>query len=109
MVDDPDRRPPPIELQPADGHAEFEWDEAKRLATLEKHQIDFRRVALVLKHPHRRYRSERNGEERYVAVAEIEGRLFSLVYTERAGACRIVTAFRSRRAEERAYRALLDR
>jgi uncharacterized DUF497 family protein len=87
----------------------FEWDEAKRLANIEKHGIDFvratsafdGRVALTI--PSRRF-----GELRFLTVARIDGKLVSVVWTPRGqGSTRLISARRASSAEERQYRQLL--
>ena len=46
----------------------------------------------------------RDGEERFKAVAMVEGRLFTAVFTWRGDVARFFSVRRSNRGEERAYR-----
>lgn len=88
---------------------EFEWDPAKRQSNLEKHGIDFRDAARVWDGPTWTRRSDQQDEERYVAVGFVDGRLIAVVYTLREGRYRIISARRTWKSEERAYRALHPR
>ncbi|SRR6266705_6851148 len=82
----------------------FEWDEDKRLQTLTQRGIDFVDVARVLLKCTYRYRSDRKGEERFVAIGPMgEGTLVAIVYTVRGKNLRIITARRAWPNEQRAY------
>lgn len=86
---------------------EFEWDEAKRLSNVEKHGLDFEDakamfdgrafVSLI---------SARNDETRFVTTAELDGLLYTVIWTDRSKAIRIISMRRARDAEEREYRAV---
>jgi uncharacterized protein len=85
----------------------FEWDEAKREINLFKHGVDFRRVRVIFDgRPIVTERSDRNGEERLKTTGELNGRFFTVVWTPRGNAIRIISARRARDGEERAYRAV---
>jgi uncharacterized protein len=84
----------------------FEWDDAKAASNFAKHRIRFEVAVRVF--------SDRaqaaldasraaDGEVRRKAVGLIEGRLFTVVYTERHGVVRIISARRSNAKERRAY------
>ena len=85
----------------------FEWDEAKRLANIQKHGVDFAEAiemfeGHVLENEDRR----RNyGELRIRAFGEMDGRVIQVVYTLRNGRRRLISARRARRDERRAYYA----
>jgi uncharacterized protein len=86
---------------------DFEWDETKRLRTLRERGLDFRDARLLF--DGRRlysYPSLRFGEDRVVSIGLLEQRLIAIVWTERNGACRIISMRRARDAEERKFRAL---
>ena len=83
---------------------EFEWDPAKSEANLRKHGIDFEDAAHVLLGPHVRERSDRNNEKRWIAVGEVDDRIFTVVYTLREGRYRIRSARRARANEREKYR-----
>jgi uncharacterized DUF497 family protein len=87
----------------------FEWDDRKRTANLEKHRIDFRDVVQALTAPYLAVPSPRHGEDRWIAIVPVEGRLIAVIYTFRDGRCRIVSARAARRNERKAYHANLGR
>ena len=89
---------------------EFEWDEAKRLSNIAKHGIDFFRAQSVFDgRPRTELISRRGDEERVVSTAELDGRIVTVVWTERRGAIRLISARGARDAEKREYRSLLER
>ena len=70
------------------------WDENKRLANLVRHGVDFRdlegldwRRALVFEDRRRDY-----GETRLIAMTPLGARLHVVVYVERGGERRIISA-----------------
>ena len=83
----------------------FEWDEAKRQANIEEHGIDFEDVASIFSLPYLRIRSDRNNEMRFVAIGCIKDVEIAVVYTLRAGACRMISARRARTNEREDYHA----
>ena len=84
---------------------DFEWDEDKRQANLDKHGIDFSRVSQVFDgRPRMDFASPRAGEHRIQTTAQLTGRFVTVVWTEREGVVRIISARRARNGEERAYR-----
>jgi len=88
-----------------DGSVEgFEWDEEKNKANIAKHGIDFEDVIQIFYGPITLHRSDRNNEERWLAVGSLENRLVAVIFTRRAELVRIVSARRARKNEERAYR-----
>lgn len=85
---------------------EFEWDERKAESNLAKHGVPFAYAARVFldpavidfdaSHPE-------DGEARRKAVGMIEGSVFAVVYTERGGNTRIISARRCNAKEGRLY------
>jgi hypothetical protein len=83
----------------------FEWDEAKRAINLEKHRLDLADADLIFdgrpvvtalsKFPH---------EPRFVSTALIADRFYSVVWTWRGAARRLISFRRARDEEERAHR-----
>jgi uncharacterized DUF497 family protein len=90
-----------LELLALDG---FEWDEAKSKANFEKHGYDFDDASQILYGPVILRRSDRNNEERWIAVGSLGERLIALIFTRREDLIRIISARRARKNEERAYR-----
>ncbi|MGQ3357287.1 MAG: BrnT family toxin [Phreatobacter sp.] len=78
---------------------EFEWDENKRLANIEKHGIDFRIAISVFFVPAALRRSDRD-EERWITIGPLRHRLVAVVWTPRGEAKRIISA-RPARPDER--------
>ena len=86
---------------------EFEWDEAKRLSNIEKHDIDFLKARLVFDgRPMFTIKSDRTSEERFKSTSVVDHRFITVVWTLRAGAIRIISARSARNAEKRTYRSL---
>lgn len=89
----------------------FDWDEAKRQGNIEKHGIDFLRAAIVAAAPMFTRQSDRRGEQRWVCVGELEGRVVAVVYTDRTVVTesgtvtvrRIISARRATKWERNAY------
>ncbi len=84
--------------------AGFEWDGDKSSANLGKHGIDFDDASEVFYGPIILHQSDRNNEERWIAVGSLEDRLVTVVFTRRADVIRIISARRARKNEEREYR-----
>lgn len=84
----------------------FEWDEAKRLATLQKHGIDFLDLGRFFGSRHLLAGARSEGESRFLAIGELNGLVIAVVFTERNGRKRIITARRARRYEREDFWAL---
>ncbi len=83
----------------------FEWDEAKRLANLKKHGVDFADIeefdwdaAVVWIDD-----SEKYGEERFKALAGFRGRIHFVVFTIRGANTRIISFRKAEKREIRQY------
>jgi uncharacterized DUF497 family protein len=88
------------------GRREFEWDDAKARDNLAKHGVPFGYAARVFLDPDMvEFDASREGdaEVRWKAVGLIEGKLFVVVFTDRAEVCRIISARRANMKERRAY------
>jgi uncharacterized DUF497 family protein len=84
---------------------EFEWDEAKRQANLEKHGLDFRDAlefkwesAYVVVDDRFDYR-----EERRIALGTFRGRLHVVVHTNRGNITRLISFRKANAREESIY------
>jgi uncharacterized protein len=82
----------------------FEWDMNKCKANLIKHGIDFDDAIDVFDGPIVIHPSDRNNEERWLAIGSSENRLIAVVFTRRADIIRIISARRARKNEESEYR-----
>ena len=84
----------------------FEWDEAKADANYRKHRVTFQVAARAFDDNHGLDLVDDRmdyGEERWLRIALVEGRVLSVTCTRRAGAARIVSARTSTRREWRMY------
>jgi uncharacterized DUF497 family protein len=78
----------------------FEWDENKNKKNIEKHGIDFREAQRIWNaEPVELSRRTTAGEERILVAGETEGKFITVVYTERRGSIRIISARPSNRKE----------
>ncbi len=83
----------------------FEWDEDKRLSTMEKHGIDFRDAQLLFDgRPVLTRSSSRQGESRSTSTDFIGEKFYTVIWTVRESTIRLISARRARDAEERKYR-----
>jgi uncharacterized DUF497 family protein len=82
----------------------FDWDERKSELNLAKHGIDFDDATEVFYGSILLRRSDRNHEERWVAIGHSEDRLIAVVFTRRKDIVRIISARRARKNEESEYR-----
>jgi len=86
---------------------EFEWDEAKRLSNIAKHDIDFFRArALFDGRPLLDFSSDRSGEQRFASTGIMEDQYYTVVWTWRGAIRRIISVRRARDGEKRAYRSI---
>ena len=85
----------------------FEWDEAKRLANLDRRGLDFEDADLVFDgRPVTTAEALRNNENRFVSTAGIGGKFYTVVWMWRGANRRIISFRRASRGEERAYRQI---
>jgi uncharacterized protein len=86
---------------------EFEWSEAKRLKVLGGRGLDFVDARNIFDgRPVISTPSPRQDEERWLNIAELNGRLVVVVWCRRGEAIRIISMRRTRDAEARRYREL---
>ncbi|MBE9103071.1 BrnT family toxin [Vacuolonema iberomarrocanum] len=84
---------------------EFEWDEAKRLANLRKHGIDFVDLPAlfageILTIEDTRYSYS---EQRFITFGLLQGRVTAVVHTEREDRIRIISARKATKYEQRVF------
>ena len=86
----------------------FEWDEAKSQATFRARGFDFSFASRIFDHDFYEIEDARRdyGERRLLATGRIEGRFYTVVYTQRGDTRRIISAREASRKERNAYRAL---
>ena len=89
-----------------EGALVFEWDEAKADANYRKHHVTFQVATRAFDDSHGLDLVDDRmdyGEERWLRIALVEGRMLSVTCTRRAKAVRIVSARASTRRERRMY------
>jgi uncharacterized DUF497 family protein len=82
----------------------FEWDEAKAAENYVKHGVSFETAIKVFGDPfgiERLDDREDYGEERFILIGTAEEAVITVVYTERNGRFRIISARRATRHETR--------
>ena len=85
---------------------EFEWDAAKQRRVLRERGLDFAEAAVFFDgRPLLTVPSSRGGEDRWLSIGELQGRMIAVVWLWRDHAIRIVTMRRARHAEAERYRA----
>lgn len=86
---------------------EFEWDDDKEQINIKKHGIDFSTAALVFGDSNRTEKYDEthsDDEDRYITIGSIGGVVIVMVvYTERSGVIRIISARTASRREREAY------
>lgn len=87
---------------------EFEWDETKAASNFKKHGVDFVQAAKILLGEALIMRSDKpgNDKERFIAVGELDGRVYTVVYAMRGMVYRIISARSANYEEKRSYRTL---
>jgi hypothetical protein len=83
----------------------FEWDEAKRLANLRKHGIDFADVPEIFERDTVTVIDDRfeYDETRYLTLGLLKSRVVLVVHTESDDIIRIISARKATRYEETTY------
>jgi uncharacterized DUF497 family protein len=86
---------------------EFEWDPRKAAANLAKHKVSFEEAATVFGDPLGGIVADprhSSGEERFVLIGLTEvRRLLAVMYADRTGVIRIISARPATRRERRNY------
>jgi uncharacterized DUF497 family protein len=85
---------------------DFEWDHAKAAQNLAAHGVSFEVATEVFKDPFAiEYVDDREhyGEDRYVIIGMVDDRLLCVVYTQRNGTTRIISARGAEPHERRPY------
>jgi uncharacterized protein len=84
----------------------FEWDEAKAAENYAKHGVSFETAIEVFRDPfgiERLDDREDYGEARFILIGTAEEAVIAVVYTERDGRFRIISARRATRHEQDDY------
>ena len=86
----------------------YDWDEPKRIANIEKHGIDFWDIDYFEWSTAETFSSPRNNEMRHIAIGYLGGRLHYVVYTERGERRRIISMRKANSREMRKYAQARD-
>ena len=89
---------------------EFEFDEAKRLATVEKHGLDFMDADAVFGNPHLIGPARTvAAEQRWLAVGMIDDVHVTAIFTRRGPVIRLISMRKARDSERKRYQAVFGR
>jgi uncharacterized DUF497 family protein len=87
----------------------FEWDEAKRRSNLAKHRIDFLDATPLFDAPYHLNPARSVGDEqRWQATGWLIDRCVTVIFTERNGLFRLISARSARHAERQQYQAIFS-
>jgi uncharacterized protein len=88
----------------------FEWDPDKSAANERKHGISLLQAAQVFRGPVLKAEDSRRdyGERRYLALGAFEGTVLRVVFTERKGNIRLISAWRAGRRDREAYKVAIE-
>lgn len=84
----------------------FEWDDAKAAANAERHGVTFDQARLVFRDAFALdWQDDRYdyGEERFVTIGSVEGRVLTVAYALRGDKIRIISARGAEPHEQRRY------
>ena len=84
---------------------EFEWDEEKRQSNLQKHGIDFSYAYQIFEGHTVEFEDARfnYGEERFIAIGQINNQVLTVVYTVRDKVIRLISARKATKHEREIY------
>lgn len=84
---------------------QFEWDEEKRFINIRQHGIDFRDIPPVFDENVVIMEDDRfeYGEQRFILLGVLIGRVVVVVYTERGDKTRLISARKATKYEELTY------
>jgi len=84
----------------------YDWDEAKRRLNIKKHGIDFFELRPAFWDPNgaiRRVERRDHGEIRFILIARLGHRIVHIVFTDRGGLRRIISARQTHWKEREIY------
>jgi len=89
----------------------FEWDEQKNRINIQKHGISFEDAKAIFEDVRITAVDTRQsyGEIRNISLGTIHGRICIVVYTERKGITRIISARKANQRERRRYNEFIKR
>ena len=82
----------------------FEWDDDKAASNRVDHRVTFEMASEVFDDPRAlENHDDHPDEERFMTIGTVEGRLITVVWTERGPRIRIISAWSSTSRERRQY------
>ena len=83
----------------------FEWDDTKRNLNIKKHGIDFINASKIFDIYTLTIKDDRfdYGEERFVTLGILEGRIVAVVHTENEDSIRIISIRKATKYEQKRY------
>lgn len=86
--------------------ASFQWDETKSAANEVKHRVSFLQAAQIFRgFVLRREDTRRNyGEKRFIALGMFDATILNVVFTERDGDIRIISAWKAGHHDRKIYK-----
>jgi uncharacterized DUF497 family protein len=87
----------------------YEWDDAKNRSNFAKHGLDFADAELVFAGPCVTFVDNRfeYGEERFITLGLLAGRLVAIAHAPRGEATRIISMRKANRREQKIYQKRL--
>ena len=82
---------------------QFDWDPAKSAANAVKHGLSLEAAATLWDGPVLTLPSIQPGEMRHLALGQIDGQHWTVVYTPRGNTLRLISARRSRPNEKKLF------
>ncbi len=86
----------------------FQWDPDKSDANEAKHGITFLQAAQIFRGPVLKRPDDRRdyGEQRFIALGTYDGEVLRVVFTERGGDIRLISAWRAGKHDREKYQSL---
>lgn len=83
----------------------FQWDEQKNAANEAKHGISFEQAAQIFREPIMKRLDDRRDyrETRFIALGTYDGEVLCVVFTERDGDIRLISARKASKHEREKY------
>jgi uncharacterized protein len=86
----------------------FQWDTDKSASNEAKHGISFLQAAQIFRGPVLKAQDTRRdyGETRFIALGAFDGEVLRVVFTERGGDIRLISAWRASQHDRKKYQGL---
>jgi len=86
----------------------FQWDTDKSASNEAKHGISFLQAAQIFRGPILKTQDTRRdyGETRFIALGTFDGEVLRVVFTERDGDIRLISAWRAGKHDRKKYQSI---